>query len=78
MGADAGLPLDPAHLSARQVVVDLVYDPVETPLLRAARAQGATAVDGLGMLVHQAGEAFRAWTGCDPPLEVMRRAASEG
>ena len=46
-----------------QVVVDLVYHPAVTPLLAAATARGATAVGGLGMLVHQAAHAFRRWTG---------------
>jgi shikimate dehydrogenase len=57
------------------VVVDLVYDPLETPLLRAARVAGAPAIDGLGMLVHQAAVAFESWTGVAPPLDVMRTAA---
>ena len=75
MGADQGLPVDPARLGSGQVVVDLVYDPVETPLLVAARHQGAMPVNGLGMLVHQAAHAFRRWTGEDPPVEVMSAAA---
>ena len=46
-----------------------------TPLLEAAAARGAAAVDGLGMLVHQAALAFQLWTGHEPPLDVMRAAA---
>jgi shikimate dehydrogenase len=75
MGADERLPLDPAHLRAGQVVVDLVYHPADTPLLRAAAAVGARTVGGLGMLVQQAGHAFRHWTGEEPPLEAMRAGA---
>jgi shikimate dehydrogenase len=67
--------LDPALLSASQVVVDLVYEPLETPLLTAARAKGATAVDGLGILVHQAAHALRRWTGQEPPVAAMAAAA---
>jgi shikimate dehydrogenase len=52
-----------------------VYDPVETPLLAAARRRGAVPVNGLGMLVHQAAHAFRRWTGEEPPVEVMSAAA---
>lgn len=74
MGPDTGLAVDPARLGAGQVVADLVYDPLETPLLAAARARGATPVTGVGMLVHQAAHAFRAWTGEDPPVEVMSAA----
>jgi shikimate dehydrogenase len=55
-------------------VVDLVYEPRETSLVRAARAAGASAVGGVGMLVLQAGHAVRAWTGLEPPLEVMSAA----
>jgi shikimate dehydrogenase len=69
------LPLDEELLGPGQVVVDLVYHPVRTPLLVTAERRGARAVDGVGMLVHQAGHAFRAWTGGDPPLAVMEAAA---
>ena len=69
------LPLDPAHLGPGQLVVDLIYHPPVTRLLELAQARGATAVNGLGMLVHQAARAFRLWTGEDPPLPVLSAAA---
>ena len=69
------LPLDASLLHAGQVVVDLVYHPLRTPLLEVARDVGAVAVTGLGMLIHQAAHAFRLWTGEDPPLEAMSAAA---
>ena len=75
MGDTGELPVAPEHIRPGQVVVDLVYQPVETPLLRAARDRGAVPVDGVGMLVHQAALAFRLWTGCEAPLDVMNRAA---
>jgi shikimate dehydrogenase len=78
MGDDERLPLDPSLLHDGQVVVDLVYHPAETPLLRAAAAAGARPVGGLGMLVHQAGHAFRHWTGAEPPLDAMWAAARAG
>jgi len=65
------LPIPP-----RWSVFDLVYNPVETRLLARTRATGATAIGGLGMLVHQGALAFEMWTGCSPPLEVMRLAAA--
>lgn len=71
----AGVPLDPACLGAGQVVADLVYDPLVTPLLAAAAARGCGTIDGLGMLVHQAALAFEAWTGERAPLDAMRLAA---
>jgi shikimate dehydrogenase len=73
-GTDA-LPVDEDLVHAGQVVVDLVYHPLVTPLLATARARGAVAVGGLGMLVHQAGRSFRNWTGEAPPLEAMTTAA---
>jgi shikimate dehydrogenase len=75
MTGDAGVPLDPALLRAGQLVVDLVYVPAITPLVAAARERGVTAVNGLGMLIHQAALAFRQWTGIDPPLDAMSAAA---
>jgi shikimate dehydrogenase len=69
------LPVDPATLGAGQLVVDLVYHPAVTPLVEAARARGAAAANGLGMLIHQAAHTIRLWTGEDPPLEVMSAAA---
>lgn len=69
------LPLDPDALHAGQVVADLVYYPLETPLLAAAKTRGAVTVGGLGMLVHQAALALERWTGGDVPVEPMWSAA---
>lgn len=74
-GTPEPLPFEPASLRTGQVVVDLIYHPATTPLLAAARDRGAVAVNGLGMLIHQAAHAFRRWTGKDPPLEAMSAAA---
>jgi len=70
-----GLPLDSMRFGPNVVAADLIYVPPETAFLEAARAAGATAVDGLGMLVHQAALSFRLWTGVNAPLEVMAQAA---
>lgn len=67
------IALDDAPASS--VVTDLVYAPLDTPLLVAARARGLVAIDGLGMLLHQARPAFRAWFGQDPPVDAALRAA---
>jgi shikimate dehydrogenase len=67
-------PIDTARLQPGQFVYDTVY-PAETPLLAAARTRGVGCAGGLGMLVHQGALAFRLWTGCEPPLDVMRAAA---
>jgi shikimate dehydrogenase len=50
---------------------DLIYNPRETRLMRQARQAGLPTSDGLGMLVHQGAEAFRLWTGIEPPTDVM-------
>lgn len=63
----------PAHLH----VFDLVYNPLETKLLRQVREAGAHAIDGLEMLVRQGGIAFALWTGQEPPLDVMRTACAQ-
>ncbi|MEX1253527.1 MAG: shikimate dehydrogenase [Dehalococcoidia bacterium] len=64
-------PIDEQYIPANGVVFDLVYNPPETPLLRAAKARGAKPVSGLGMLVYQAAEALRLWTGQDAPVDAM-------
>ena len=68
------LELDSAKLGAGQLVVDLIYSPAVTPLIDAARRRGAVAVNGLGMLIHQAAHQFRLWTGEEAPLEAMSAA----
>jgi shikimate dehydrogenase len=67
----AAHPVDPTLIGPGQLVVDLVYDPLTTPFMAAARARGAVAANGLGMLLHQAALAFRLWTAEEAPLDVM-------
>lgn len=55
----------------REMVVDIVYRPAETPLLRAAAAAGLGTQNGLAMLVYQGAEAFTLWTGQDAPVAAM-------
>ncbi len=73
--ASDDLPCDPTLLRAGQVVADIVYHPRDTALLRVARAAGATTVDGLGMLVHQAALQQQWWHGVLPDIDVMTAAA---
>lgn len=63
------------RLPRSAVVADLVYVPLETPLLAAARARGNTVVDGLGMLLHQAVPGFAHWGGVVPTVDAALRAA---
>lgn len=72
------LPLRADEIGAGSLVVDLVYRPGGTELTRAARAAGATVVDGLEILVAQGARSFATWTGIRPSLHVMREAIADG
>lgn len=72
-----GLPFAADAIGEGQIVVDLVYGTAPTPLATAAGSRGARVVDGLEVLVHQGAASLRIWTGMEPPLETMRRAARE-
>ena len=74
MAGEPPLELDLSPLPAGAVVADAVYVPLETPLLAAARARGLRAVDGLGMLLHQARPGFEAWFGVAPAVDEELRA----
>lgn len=71
--ADAS-PVDARHLRPGSLVMDAVYEPERTRLLRDAEKQGARTLSGKWMLVHQAAEQLRLWTGREPPVEVMGEA----
>ncbi len=71
------LDIDLAPAGADLLVNDLVYAPLETPLLAAARRRGLRAADGLGMLLHQAAPAFAAWHGVMPAVTPELRAMVE-
>jgi len=58
-------------------VFDIVYNPLETRLLKEAKASGAKTVSGVLMLVYQGAEAFRLWTGIEPPVELMKKTVLE-
>ena len=66
-----------ADLRSGTLVTDIVYTPLETPLLRDARANGLRTVDGLGMLLHQAVPGFAAWFGTTPTVTPALRLAVE-
>jgi len=70
------LPLEPDLFAESQTVVDMVYGERHSPLLEAAEKVGATTVDGLEILVQQGARSLEIWTGCEPDLDVMRRAAA--
>jgi shikimate dehydrogenase len=71
------LDIDLTRLPQTALVSDIVYVPAETPLLAAARMRGNRTVRGLGMLLHQARPAWKAWFGIDPEISLELRAAVE-
>ncbi|MFZ1679613.1 MAG: shikimate dehydrogenase [Rhizobiaceae bacterium] len=75
-GADT-LPVDLARLADDALVTDIVYTPLITPFLAAARARGLAIVDGLGMLLHQARPGFARWFGVEPEVTPRLRALVE-
>jgi shikimate dehydrogenase len=77
MKGQPSLELDVGRLPSDAVVADLVYVPLETPLLTAARARGLETADGLGMLLHQAVRGFELWFGQRPQVTAELRAIVE-
>jgi shikimate dehydrogenase len=71
------LELDIGLLPSSAIVADLVYVPLETALLKAARARGLKTADGLGMLLHQAVRGFELWFGQRPQVTPELRALAE-
>ncbi len=80
MKGQPALEMDLARASAGLVVADIVYAPLETALLKAARDRGLRAVEGLGMLLHQAVPGFEAWFGVRPVVDaaLYELAAGDG
>ena len=69
-------PLLTQQIPPTALVYDLVYNPLETPLLRAAARAGASTLGGIQMLVHQGAASFELWTGQPAPIPVMLEAAT--
>ena len=68
-------PVDQDLLRPELTVFDLVYDPLETRLLKEAKSVGAKTIEGLTMLVYQGAASFEIWTGKNAPIDVMMKAA---
>jgi shikimate dehydrogenase len=77
MHGQPALEIDVGKLPANAVVADLVYVPLETPLLEAAKARGLKTADGLGMLLHQAVRGFELWFGKRPQVTPELRVLVE-
>lgn len=74
MKKDDPLPIEPKILPEGIALYDIIYNPSPTRLIKAARAKGIHAVNGLGMLLYQGASAFEIWTGKRAPIDAMRRA----
>jgi shikimate dehydrogenase len=77
MHGQPSLLVDVSLLPSHAVVADLVYVPLQTELLAAARARGLKTADGLGMLLHQAVRGFELWFGQRPAVTPELRALVE-
>jgi shikimate dehydrogenase len=77
MDGQPALEADVVQLPPHAVVADLVYTPLQTPLLAAAQARGLRTADGLGMLLHQAVRGFELWFGQRPQVTSELRALVE-
>jgi shikimate dehydrogenase len=73
--APLDLPLE--RLPKQAIVTDIIYTPLETPLLKAARLRGNPTLNGLGMLLHQGRPAWKAWFGIEPSVTAELRAKIE-
>ncbi|MDN6436895.1 MAG: shikimate dehydrogenase, partial [Lactococcus sp.] len=69
-GISMPIPSD-MKLPKDMIVADVIYKPIETPLIKYAKLQGNQTVNGLGMLLYQAAESFTLWTGKDMPTDLI-------
>jgi shikimate dehydrogenase len=70
-------PLEARLIPKRALVYDVVYNPIETPLLADAKRAGASTLGGLAMLVYQGAAAFELWTGREAPVDIMMETATK-
>jgi shikimate dehydrogenase len=77
MVGQPALDIDLARLPKSALAADIIYIPLETPFLAAARKRGNPTVNGLGMLLHQGRPAWKAWFGIEPAVTAELRAMVE-
>ncbi|NIP74345.1 MAG: shikimate dehydrogenase [Gammaproteobacteria bacterium] len=75
---DGASPVALEAVAVREAVIDIVYHPLETPLLAEARRLGLPCANGIGMLLYQGAAAFQFWTDREAPVDVMRAALLSG
>ena len=74
---DDCMPVKPELVAAGTVVMDMVYNPLKTRLLKEAKKTGCHTIEGVSMLVHQGAVQFELWTGQKAPVDVMRKAVMD-
>jgi shikimate dehydrogenase len=74
---DNACPVPEHVLREGMLVMDIIYNPIQTTLLKKAKSRGCLTINGLGMFIHQGAEQFRLWTGMDPPFSVMLGAVEQ-
>jgi shikimate dehydrogenase len=72
-----GIPIPISAIQGHHWVADVIYTPLETELVKGARAKGCKVMGGAGMCVHQAVESFRLFTGCTADLDRMQHTFAE-
>ncbi|NTW69173.1 MAG: shikimate dehydrogenase [Chlorobiaceae bacterium] len=75
--AESIVPLDHDLIHKRQIIYDMVYNPLDTPLLLEAKRQGATTISGIEMLIGQAAISFALWTGESMPVDAVKAVIME-
>ena len=73
-GSESQLPLPVEAMHKGQIIVDLIYHPLQTEFLKNASRIGARTMNGIGMLIHQAALQYTLWTNKEAPLDVMQDA----
>jgi len=68
-----GMPVEKEHLNKGMIIMDIVYNPLRTRLLKAAKDMGCTTIDGVSMFVFQGAGQFELWTGKKAPTDLMRK-----
>lgn len=71
LAKDERLPLSLEHAAAGSLIADIIYNPLETPFLKAAKEKNCKILNGVGMFVYQGAIAFEKWTGIEPDTEKM-------
>ncbi len=67
-------PIERNYINPNSIVYDIVYKPIDTDLIRKAKEVNAKVVYGYEMLIAQGAQAFKIWTGCDAPIDAMKKA----